>query len=95
MVCLVSLKETKMNANKAKYVRLLSLAFVSLITCVATALGANFLWREWLLFAIALSGLYFFGTFRFFPWKTDFSKAFSIGVFVGMLIPVVVFIRGL
>lgn len=84
-----------MGTHKTGYSHLLPLALIGLATCAVTAVAAHYIWKEWLLLAIALSVLYFSGVFRFFPWKTAYAKAFSIGVFVGMVIPVVEFIRGL
>jgi hypothetical protein len=40
-------------------------------------------WRDWTIFAIFFSGLYFFGGFRFMPWKTYAMKATSTGIFIG------------
>jgi hypothetical protein len=80
------------NVSEGTYIRTLQLSFVGLVTSAVTTLSMSYLFKEWLLYAIFISGLYFMGSFRFFPWKNQFSKAFSIGVFIGTLVPVVVFI---
>lgn len=85
----------KMDAHKTVNPQLPLLALTGIVSCAVTAMVALYIWKEWLLLAIALSALYFSGVFRFFPWRTAYAKAFSIGVFVGMLIPVVEFIRRL
>lgn len=84
-----------MDAHKAGDPQFLLLVLTGIVSCAVTAVAAHYIWKEWLLLAIALSVLYFSGVFRFFPWRTAYAKAFSIGVFVGMLIPVVEFIRSL
>lgn len=65
------------------------------VSCLVVAVVGSYLWREWTIEAGFASLLYFSGVFRFFPWKTAYAKAFSIGVFIGMLIPVIGFIRSL
>ena len=85
----------RMNVSKGTYLRAVQLSLVGLATSTVTTLAMSYLFKEWLLYAIFIAGLYFMGSFRFFPWKNPFSKAFSIGVFIGMLVPVVVFIRRL
>jgi hypothetical protein len=81
--------------GEMRYAKPLLLGLVGVVTFGATWVAADYLWKEWLLLAVAVSGLYFSGVFRFFPWKTAYAKAFSTGVFVGMLIPVIGFIRSL
>lgn len=81
--------------NTNRNAKPLLLGLVGIAAFVVTLIAANYIWKEWLLLAVAVSGLYFSGVFRFFPWRTQYAKAFSIGVFVGMLIPVIGFIRSL
>lgn len=82
-------------AEEMRYGKHFLLGLVGIAAFGGTWFAANYMWKEWLLLAVAVSGLYFSGVFRFFPWKTAYAKAFSIGVFLGMLIPVVGFIRSL
>lgn len=65
------------------------------MSCLVVAVVGSYLWREWTIEAGFVSLLYFSGAFRFFPWKTAYAKAFSIGIFIGMLIPLIAFIRSL
>ncbi|KAB2322302.1 MAG: hypothetical protein ABS45_16965 [Comamonas sp. SCN 65-56] len=68
---------------------------VGIVSCCSVAVVGSYFWREWTIEAGFVSLLYFSGVFRFFPWKTAYAKAFSIGVFIGMLIPLIAFIRSL
>jgi hypothetical protein len=86
-------KAMRINVSECTYIRALQLSLVGLATSAVTTLSMSYLFKEWLLYAIFISGLYFMGSFRFFPWKNPFSKAFSIGVFIGTLVSAVVFIR--
>jgi hypothetical protein len=52
-------------------------------------------WRDWTVFAFGWAALYFMGGVRGFPWKTPLRKAFSIGVFVGTVLPTIVWIYDL
>jgi hypothetical protein len=52
-------------------------------------------WRDWTVFAFGWVALYFMGGVRGFPWKTPLRKAFSIGVFVGTVLPTIVWIYDL
>jgi hypothetical protein len=52
-------------------------------------------WRDWTVFAFGWAALYFMGGVRGFPWRTPLRKAFSIGVFVGTVLPTIVWIYDL
>ena len=73
----------------------LILALIGLITSLVVASIGSYFWREWVVEAMIVSALYFFGLFRFFPWKSVYARAFSIGVFAGMLVSTAGFVLGL
>ena len=52
-------------------------------------------WRDWTVFAGGWAALYFMGGVRGFPWRTPLRKAFSIGVFVGTVLPTILWIYDL
>jgi hypothetical protein len=58
---------------------------------VGTAIPVGLLfrvgWRDWTLFAGVWVAIYFMGGVSWFPWGTPLRKAFSMGVFVGMVLP--------
>lgn len=85
----------KVAMGEMRYTKPLLLGLVGVATLGVIWVVANYIWKEWLLLAVVVSGLYFSGGFRFFPWKTAYAKAFSIGVFLGMLMPVIEFVRSL
>jgi hypothetical protein len=81
--------------GKSTHGNLLISGLVAVLSFMVTVITSSYVWKEWLLLAIVISALYFSGMFCFFPWKTIYAKGFSIGVFLGMLLPTMVFVRGL
>lgn len=53
---------------------------------VTTVLLFYYLWNQLTIIAMALTGLYFFGSFMYLPWRTPLRKAFSVGIFIGIVL---------
>jgi hypothetical protein len=60
---------------------------VFLVSAAVLAVIMEIAWRDWTLFALVWTALYFMGVVSWFPWGTPIRKAFSIGVFAGTSLP--------
>ena len=68
------------------------LALLSVSVSIVVAFIVTNFWHEWTVPVFGAIGLYIIGGIRFMPWKTPISKAISIGVFIGLVGPTVVWI---
>ena len=63
---------------------------VFILSTVGTAYGELILLKVETLVAIGLLALvYFIGSLRFVPWRTPLRKAFTIGLFAGLLLTII------
>jgi hypothetical protein len=60
-----------------------------LVSAALLAMAMGIAWRDWTVFALVWTGLYFMGGVRWFPWGTPIRKAVSIGVFAGTSLPTI------
>ena len=65
---------------------------LTVLISVAVYGFARHLWKEWTLYALVLSMLYFLGAFRFMPWHKPLSKSISIGLFSGLALALLEFL---
>lgn len=68
---------------------------LALLMAVPMAMFFYYLWREWTLYAVFFSTLYYAGGVRFLSARGGVGKAFLISIFLGLSCAVLLFLWGL
>ena len=67
---------------------------VFLASAIPTGLLLRIGWRDWTLFAVIWTAMYFMGAIGWLPWGTPVRKAFSYGILVGTALPALEWLSG-
>jgi hypothetical protein len=64
---------------------------IAIASALISAIAMSVLWKQFAFFAFVGVAFYFMGAVRGFPWRSPVRKAFSIGVFIGIVLSTALF----